>query len=36
MIFYPEAWGTSILIIVTLAFAVFATVLLVRWQRRRR
>lgn len=36
MIFYPEAWGTSALVVVALAFAVFATVLLVRRQRRRR
>ena len=36
MIFYPEAWGTSALVIVTLAFVVFVTVLVVRRQRRRR
>ena len=36
MIFHPEQWGVSVLIIVTLAFAVFATVLVVRRQRRRR
>ncbi len=36
MIFYPEAWGTSALVIVTLAFLVVVTVLVVQRTRRRR